>query len=176
MTGSSRVRRSHGLRRAATTLVPAALVPLTAFAVLPPALAALTGLLRIETCVPAGGVVGWAGLHLALVHPASACPNGELALGGSSDRALAVMVTMTLPPLLAHLAALLSVAGVVAVARTVADGVGALARRARLPGAAGADIPPTVRVRPVPVEPFVVVTGLLRPLPRRGPPGVLVLA
>lgn len=139
---------------------------------LPPGLAALAGVLRVEPCLPVGGVGGQVGLHLALVRPAAECESTGLALGGSRQDVLAVIVTLALPALLLNLAAGLAALGVIAAVRA------AVRTLAILLGAAGAPVlDAPVQIPPArhwPVESALLARprglGLPRPIPRRGPP------
>ena len=63
-----------------------------AAAVLVPALVALlSGLVTVQTCLPASGGWAQAGLRLALLRPDEACPHGTLAVG-TAGQALTVVV------------------------------------------------------------------------------------
>jgi hypothetical protein len=130
---------------------------------------ASSGVLRLEGCVPAPGAVGWVSLHLALTHPSAACPTGTAAIGGTPDATLAVVVTLALPALLGHAAALLAAWGALAAVRAVAGAVLAAVRRP-VPERA-ADVPDGPRRGAVRrTAPAVSPRWLPRSAPRRGPP------
>lgn len=162
--------RAPSRARWGASWLTAILVPLAASSLLPPGLAAGAGVLRVEPCLPIGGVGAQVGLHLALVRPAAECESTGLALGGSRDDVLAVIVTLALPALLLNLAAALAALGVLAAVRA------AMRTLAILVGAAGApDAPAMIPLaRPRPIESPVITPprglGLPRPIPRRGPP------
>jgi hypothetical protein len=146
-----------------------------ALAVVPLVGAAAGGVLRVVGCVPAPGAAGWVGLHLALTHPSAACPSGTVAVGGTPEAALAVVVTLALPALLAHAGAVLAAWGAIAAVRSLARTVGAIACRRRPVPAPAAGVPDV----PAPPAPVVVVRTvrsrlLPRSVPRRGPPAVAI--
>lgn len=80
--------------------------PLVAVAVV-----ALVGVLAaraqlvLHACLPGEGPLGWLGLRLALLRTSVDCPEGSLALGGSTARSALVVVSIALPTLLVHLLA-----------------------------------------------------------------------
>jgi hypothetical protein len=181
MAGALRLRARSGHRRALVDAVTrrrrvgsAVVVPLALLVGLPVALAGLGGGVRVQPCVPGDGVTGWLGVHLALVQPTASCPAGELALGGAPDRMLAVMITLAVPVLLAHLAAIGTSAGAIAVIRAIARTVRHLVGRTRVPGAPARV---AVRARAPRIGAGAMLSpsrGLLRALPRRGPPAVAI--
>jgi len=98
-----------------------------AVAVLLPALAALlSGTVQVTRCVSVPDGVARIGIDLALLRHAEECPTTGLALGGESDRVLAVVVLLTAPMLLLHAGVLLGTWGAGAALRR------SLARLARL--------------------------------------------
>lgn len=128
------------------------------------ALLAERGALLVHQCVGVGGgAAGWLGLRLALLRPDATCPSGTLAVGPDGRQALAVVVMVAVPALLAHLGA-------------AAIGLG-LARRARLVvGIALRLLRPRLRRRPAPVA--VVLREVRRFVASRAgrPPGPVDVA
>lgn len=61
--------------------------------------------LALHACLPGEGPVGWLGLRLALLRASVDCPEGTLALGGSTSRSALVVVSVAVPTLLAHVLA-----------------------------------------------------------------------
>lgn len=134
------------------------------------ALLAQRGGLLVHQCV-GDGAAGWLGLRLALLRQDATCPSGTLAVGPDGRQALAVVVMVAVPVLLAHLVA-------------AALGFG-LARQVRLVvGVALRLLGRPFRARPAPVlvvlrdvRRFVVSCAVRPPGPvdvaaplRRGPP------
>jgi len=94
-------------RRAAMS-VARALGALGAIGLVAGALQLLTqrGALMVHQCVGVGdGAAGWLGLRFALLRQDAACPSGSLAVGPDGRQALAVVVVVALPVLVAHLVA-----------------------------------------------------------------------
>ncbi|ACQ79059.1 hypothetical protein Bcav_0798 [Beutenbergia cavernae DSM 12333] len=148
-------------------MLPAAVVVLVL-----PALAAVSGgLVQLRACVPGDGVTGWLGAHLALLRPDPACPDGTLA--PHAGTMLAVVGTLALPALLAHLGLLVALASfgrlLVAGARVVAALVAGFV--ARIP-----TVVPVGRVRRVRYWCARVVQAVTRPAADlaagRGPPAL----
>lgn len=174
MTGDdAALRRARRTGRTPRTGRATRVAPLVLLALVPFIGALAAGLLRVEGCVPAPGAIGWAGLHLALVHPSTACPAGTAAVGGSPGHTLALVVTLALPALAAHVAALAVVVGAAGVLRALRDTLAALTCRRVRPALPSR---PAARRLPLPArEPLVLRHAWLSGvLDRRGPPAPVV--
>jgi hypothetical protein len=77
----------------------------------------------LHACLPGEGPVGWLGLRLALLRASVDCPEGTLALGGSTSRSALVVVSVAVPTLLAHLLAAACGLSLSALAARAASGV-----------------------------------------------------
>jgi len=139
-------------RSAARLLLPASGV-LGALGLVAAALLVLgqRGALLVHQCVSDGGA-GWLGLRLALLRREAGCPDGTLAVGPDTRQAIAVVVMVAVPVLLAHL---LAAAAGLGVARHVGQVVRIALRLLRRP----------FRARPLPVA--LVVRLLRRPAASR---------
>ena len=73
--------------------------------VLPAAAALIGGLLQVTRCVAVPDGVAHLGLRLALLRPAADCPTTGIALGGENEQVLGVVLMLTLPMALLHVAA-----------------------------------------------------------------------
>ncbi len=62
------------------------------------------GALLVHQCI-SDGAAGWLGLRLALLRHDAACPSGSLAVGPDSRQALAVVIMVAAPLLIAHVMA-----------------------------------------------------------------------
>ena len=160
----------HGGRRA--RWLPAA--PLAVLATLVFGLGAVlarSGTILVQQCVPADGTAGWWGLRLAVLRTDSACPAGELALGGDGRQVMAVVVMVALPVLLGELAGLALSLGLMARLHGLLRAAGAvLTVIPRLPGHAGSTHP-LVRLTAVARTVVVLVARPGSDAPwRRGPP------
>jgi len=144
---------------------------LFAILVAPVAVAVMTGAAVVSACVPASGTWSQVALRLALLRPDAACPDGTLAPGAEPGQALTVVVAVALPSLLAHLALVSGVAGLVGSARRVTA-----ARIRRFVAVVAPAAAPVLRddrsvpLLPAPLPPPVRTVVARRPL-RRGPPG-----
>jgi len=92
--------------------------------------------LALHACLPGDGPVGWLGLRLALLRSSVDCPDGALALGGSTSRSALVVVSVAVPVLLAHVVAAVCGASLSALATRAASGLRAVLAAVwpRLPG------------------------------------------
>lgn len=86
--------------------------------------------LALHACVPGQGPVGWLGLRLALLSGSSDCPEGTLALGGSTASSALVVASVAVPTLLLHLVAAICGVSLSAVLARAAAGVRAVFRAA----------------------------------------------
>jgi hypothetical protein len=134
------------------------------------------GAVTVQQCVAGDGAAGWLGLRLALLRADAACPSGTLAVGGSGGRVMGVVVLVTLPVLVAHLAGLgvgLGALGrlrrALEAARSVLAWVVPHLPASVVPVPSGDDVPPSVAARTV-----VVLQHTLEAPWRRGPPALRI--
>ncbi|HLT84126.1 MAG TPA: hypothetical protein VKZ83_07825 [Phototrophicaceae bacterium] len=144
-----------------------------AVAALLPALAAvLSGMVHVTRCVSVPGGIAHIGIDLALLRRAAECPTTGVALGGESDRVLAVVVLLTAPMLLLHAGVLLGTWGATAALRRSLARLARLTPWRRVPRPRPLVVPARRRavvVRLAALESRTPVTSLFL----RGPPAVL---
>ncbi|WP_372594634.1 hypothetical protein [Actinotalea sp.] len=129
-----------------------------------------SGSLLVHQCV-SDGTAGWLGLRLALLRPDANCPTGTLAVGPDGGQALAIVVLVAVPVLVAHLVAMAAGLGLARHARLL---VGAVLRLLGGPFRTR-PAPATTLVRPVRLLALVRTVRAPGPVDvrvplRRGPP------
>lgn len=90
------------------------------------------GLALTSGCLSDRLGLGWWGTHLAMVRTSAECPEGTFALGAEPGVAAAVVVSVAIPALLAHLAAAVIGAGTLGAVRGALLSVGRLLARVTL--------------------------------------------
>lgn len=144
-----------------------------AVAALLPALAVvLSGTVRVTRCVAVPGGVAQIGIDLALLRNSQACPTTGLALGGESDRVLAVAVLLTAPMLLLHAGVLLGTWGATTALRRSLARLGRLTPWRRVPAPGALVVPARRRAVVGHLASFVSRAHVTAPL-LRGPPAPL---
>lgn len=131
------------------------------------------GLALTSGCLSDRLGLGWWGTHLAMVRTSADCPEGTFALGAEPGVAAAVVVSVAIPALLAHVAAAVLSAGALGAVRGALLAVGRLVARVALRLPRPAPLPDAV-TRPATLRAVLDHVGhplrlALVPV-RRGPP------
>ena len=135
------------------------------------AVLARNGAILVQQCVPAEGTAGWWGLRLAVLRTDTACPVGELALGGDGRQVMAVVVMVALPVLLGELAGLALTLGLMARLHRLLRAAGSvLTVIPLLPGHAGTTHPLVRLAAAARTVVLLVTRSGSEPPRRRGPP------
>jgi hypothetical protein len=134
---------------------------------------ALPGRIALHQCVSADGALGPLGLRLALLRNAADCPDGTVAFTPLARGGVVVLLSVSVPVLLFHLALGAGGLGLSAVlVRAVRSAAGVLA--AALPRVPRATVGVVGRVRrfvaPVEVRSLRSIAAVLAAHPHRGPP------
>lgn len=129
--------------------------------------------LALHSCLPGEGPAGWLGLRLALLRSSVDCPDGTLALGGSTASSALVVASVALPTVLLHVLAAVCGVRLSALVARAASGLRRIFRAAWrvLPGSPRA---PWVRACGVAARAPAVICRRVGDVvhPDRGPPAL----